>query len=208
MRMIDLSADRPAGRWAWLALACVVGFALLAVAVNEQGAIPFDDPLTALVKGLPIPTDVWLVLTEAGGRILIPIGIAVVLVLIALRRRRDALIYGIALIGASVWTQVVKVAIARQRPADALVVASGFSFPSGHTLNSTVTYGLIALLVWRSGRPAWLRGASVVGLVVLIILVGLSRIALGAHFPSDVVGGWLAGVAIVATVATLTADER
>ncbi len=85
--MTSLSVDRPAGRWAWLALACVVGFALLAIFVNERGAIPFDDPVTAFVKRLPIPTDVWLVLTEAGGRVLIPIGIGVVLVL---RRPRPA----------------------------------------------------------------------------------------------------------------------
>ncbi len=103
---------------------------------------------------------------------------------------------------------MVKATIARQRPPDALIATAGFSFPSGHTLNSTVSYGLIALLIWRSGWPAWLRRASVVGLVVLIILVGLSRIALGAHYPSDVLGGWLAGVAIVATVAALTTDER
>ncbi len=206
--MTDRGWRRPAGPWPWLALACALGFALLAVVVNERGAVAFDDPVTAFVKGLPVPTDVWLALTSAGGRLLIPIGIGVVLVLLALHQRRDALTYAIALIGASVWTEVVKVTLARQRPPDALVTVSGFSFPSGHTLNSTVTYGLVALLVWRSGWPSGLRRAAVVVLIVLIVLIGLSRIALGAHYPSDVLGGWLAGVAIVATVATFTLGER
>lgn len=206
--MRDRSPRRPTGRWPWLALACALGFALLAIVVNERGAIAFDDPVTAFVKGLPIPVDVWLLLTSAGGRVLIPIGIGVVLVLLALRQVRDAVVYGIALVGATLWTEVVKVTLARQRPPEPLVAVFGFSFPSGHALNSTVTYGLICVLIWRSRWPPWLRRALVAGLLILVVLIGLSRIALGAHYPSDVLGGWLAGVAIVATVATLTQDER
>jgi undecaprenyl-diphosphatase len=165
--------------------------------------VGFDPPVSAFVKGLPVPTEVWQLITAAGGVVLVPIGIGIVLTLALLRRPRSALIYGVVLLSASVWTYMVKVTIARQRPpGEALVPASGFSFPSGHTLNSTVTYGLIALLVWRSGLPTWLRWAVVLGLAALIVLVGLSRIALGVHYPSDVLGGWLAGLAIVVTVAS------
>lgn len=108
-------------------------------------------------------------------------------------------------VGSDSWTRVVKAYVARIRPpAGALVPAPGFSFPSGHTLNSTVTYGLIALLVWRSDLPAWVRRLTAIALAILIILIGLSRVALGSHYPSDVVGGWLAGIAIVSVVAVLT----
>ncbi len=65
---------------------------------------------------------------------------------------------------------------------------------------------MIALLVWRSALPVWARRITVVVLVILVVLIGLSRIALGVHYPSDVLGGWLAGLAIVATVATFTRD--
>jgi undecaprenyl-diphosphatase len=99
----------------------------------------------------------------------------------------------------------VKAYVARIRPpAGALVPAPSFSFPSGRTLNSTVTYGLIALLVWRSDLPTWVRRLTAISLTTLIVLIGLSRVALGVHNPSDVVGGWLAGLAIVSGVAVLT----
>jgi undecaprenyl-diphosphatase len=178
--------------WTWVGLICALAFVILAVEVNERDAIGFDDPVIALVQGLGVPTDVWLALTAAGAGVLLPIGIAVVVSLLLLRRPRTAVVYAGAMIGAALWTQVVKVYIARLRPpAGALVPAPGFSFPSGHTLNSTVTYGLIALLVWRSDLPAWLRRLTAVSLTTLIILIGLSRIALGVHYPSDVVGaGW------------------
>ncbi len=141
--------------WTWIGLVCAIAFVLLAVVVNERDAVGFDDPVIAFVQGLPVPTDVWLALTAAGAGILIPFGIAVVVTLVLQGRVRTAVIYGSALIGAALWTSVVKVSVGRVRPPEgALVEASGFSFPSGHTLNSTVTYGLIALLVWRSDLSA------------------------------------------------------
>ena len=78
-----------------------------------------------------------------------------------------------------------------------------YSFPSGHTLNSTVSYGLLAVVAWRSRLPLAVRRAAAVIGVTIPFLVGLSRIALGVHYPTDVLGGWLAGVAFVALGATL-----
>lgn len=191
--------------WTWVGLLCAVAFVILAVEVNGQHAIGFDDPVTAFVKGLTVPTEVWLAITSAGGGILIPIGVAVVVTLLLTRRFLAAAVFGVAIAGASIWTQLVKVSVGRLRPPEgALVEAGGFSFPSGHALNSTVTYGLVALLVWRTALPTWFRGLIVVALTTLVVLIGASRIALGVHYPSDVVGGWLAGVAIVAAVAVST----
>ena len=207
MRVSDGARRARHDPWTWLGIVCAVAFMILAVEVNEQEGIGFDDPVTAFVKGLPIPTDLWAALTAAGGVILILIGIAVVVALLLTHRVRAAVIYGAAMAGASLWTQVVKAYVGRLRPPDgALVPAPGFSFPSGHTLNSTVTYGLIALLVWRTNLPAWIRRMVAIALATLIVLIGLSRIALGVHYPSDVVGGWLAGVAIVAVVAVSTRE--
>jgi undecaprenyl-diphosphatase len=98
----------------------------------------------------------------------------------------------------------VKDYIARPRPGvDPLVTAFGYSFPSGHSLDSAATYGLIALVVWRSPLPLAVRRLAVVLGATLPFLIGLSRIALGVHYPSDVLGGWLAGIALVALGATL-----
>ena len=94
-------------------------------------------------------------------------------------------------------------AVGRPRPPGFSADELGYSFPSGHTLNSTTTYGLLALIAWRSQRPLLERRVAIAIGVMVPILVGLSRIALGVHYPSDVLGGWLAGVAFVALGAML-----
>ena len=73
----------------------------------------------------------------------------------------------------------------------------------GSRLRDAATYGLLALVAWRSRLPLAARRAAAVAGIVLPILVGLSRIALGVHYPTDVLGGWLAGIALVALAATL-----
>jgi len=190
--------------WAWVGGAAAVGFLLLALAVTTLGGLPFDDPVSAAIQGLPIPAGFWEACTFAGGAILIPIGIALVLTALPARRIRLAIILAAILIGAALFTEVVKEVIARPRPpGDALAPWLGYSFPSGHTLNSTVTYGLLAVVAGRSRLPLLARRGLVAVGVAMPFLVGLSRIALGVHYPSDVLAGWLGGIAFVALGACL-----
>jgi len=187
--------------WSWVAVACALGFLALAVIVNGQGSVAFDQPAIDAVQGLPIASGTWEAITAAGGVILIPIGVALVAWLLLKRQYRLALVVAVALIGGTLFTEAVKQLVERPRPpGQPVVLAPGYSFPSGHTLNGTVTYGLVAFVVWRSALPLAARRAIVGGLVALIAAIGLSRIALGVHYPSDVLAGWLAGTAIVATV--------
>jgi undecaprenyl-diphosphatase len=187
--------------WSWAAAACALGFLALALIVNGQGYVAFDQSVIDAVQGLPIPSAVWEAITAAGGVALIPIGIALVGWLLLRRQYRLALVVAVALIGGTLFTEAVKQLVERPRPpGQPVVFAPGYSFPSGHTLNGTVTYGLVAFVAWRSALPLASRRAIVGGLVALIAAVGLSRIALGVHYPSDVLAGWLAGAAIVATV--------
>ena len=197
----------PPGRrdpWPVAGLAAAFAFAVLAGLVVRNGALPFDDPVAAAVRGLGIPTGAWSAITLLGGAVLVPVGIALGLGALLTGRLRLVLIVAVVLIGASVFTHVMKDAVARPRPPGPhLAPATGFSFPSGHSLNSATTYGLLAVLVWRSRAPGPLRWAAVVAALVLPFGIGLSRIALGVHYPSDVLGGWLAGIAFVAAGAVL-----
>lgn len=179
---------------------------LLALVVQAQVTAAFDDPVIAAVLGLPIATDFWKATTQGGGDLLLVIRVAVVVVLLVVERRpRTALVYAIAFLAATALTDLVKVTLGRERPPGAeLLGVGGFSFPSGHALNSMVTYGLIALLVWRSGLPERVGRLIAAGLVAVPLVVGLSRVALGVHYPSDVLAGWLAGLVIVAVVCLVT----
>jgi undecaprenyl-diphosphatase len=188
----------------WLAVAFGAGFVSLAIVVGGGATLAFEATAIHLVTGLGVPVEVWEALTFLGGSILILLGVLLVVALLAMRRVRLAVAVAVALLLATFATEHIKEFVARLRPpGDPLAPADGYSFPSGHTLESTVTYGLIALAAWRSRLPRAVRRAAVVVAIVLPLLIGLSRIALGVHFPSDVVAGWLGGVAVVIAVAVV-----
>ncbi len=89
----------------------------------------------------------------------------------------------------------LKLIFHRDRPVDPLLqVAKGFSFPSGHALMSVTFYGLLVLLVWQNIRQVWLKWVLSVGLVLLILAIGLSRIYLRVHYASDVLAGFSVGL--------------
>jgi membrane-associated phospholipid phosphatase len=189
--------------WTWVGLACAIAFVVLAMLVIRRGGLAFDEPFSAWLRGLPVPAWFWEACTFLGGLFLVALGFAMGLAALVTRRYRLVLVIAIVLIGSALLTEAVKDLVMRQRPPDPITGTDGYSFPSGHTLNSTATYGLLAVIAWRSRLSLGLREVAVAIGVVAPILVGLSRIALGAHWPTDVLAGWLAGIAFVALGAVL-----
>lgn len=119
----------------------------------------------------------------------------------ALRRRRVRLAVFLVLttVAGGIIDTAVKVAVDRDRPSleEPVATAHGQSFPSGHSMSSTVAYGAL-LLVLLPAFPERARRPAVVGAVVAVLAVGFSRLALGVHFISDVVGGYALGLAWLA----------
>jgi membrane-associated phospholipid phosphatase len=112
----------------------------------------------------------------------------------------------VTIAAASIANSTLKLVVARERPdlLEPIVVEHGFSFPSGHSALGMVAYGVLAVLVSRSRLPRGARTAIIVALGVLIGLIGLSRVWLGVHYPTDVLAGWAAGGAVVSAYAALT----
>jgi undecaprenyl-diphosphatase len=69
-------------------------------------------------------------------------------------------------------------------------------------------FGIIAILVWRSSLPRWLRIGFPVAVAIFVVLVGFARMAIDAHYPSDVLAGLLAGIGVVGLFAVLTSGAR
>lgn len=112
----------------------------------------------------------------------------------------------VASIGSTTFTLVGKALVGRARPpiADAVPpYESSFSFPSGHTLNSTVVAGMLAYLVVCLGRTLWARSLAVAGAVLWAGAMGLSRVFLGHHWLTDVIFAWLLGLGWLALLATV-----
>lgn len=92
---------------------------------------------------------------------------------------------------------VLKLAFNRPRPTqfDWQTVATSSSFPSGHAMSATVVYGTVAYLLARLQKHAWSRALTLTGAVALILVISFTRVYLGVHYPSDVLGGIAIGLA-------------
>jgi undecaprenyl-diphosphatase len=117
------------------------------------------------------------------------------------RRWRAAAILLVVAVGAQLTNDVLKGLFQRARPSiyEALFPVQVYSFPSGHATMAAAVYGLAIYAVWRSLR-GWRRSVGTAGLLALVLLIGLSRVYLGLHYPSDVLGGYSAGAAWAAAV--------
>ena len=106
--------------------------------------------------------------------------------------------------GGELFVWIIKNILDRPRPplTNALVAESTYSFPSGHTFVAIAFYGLIAYLVIQSEHNKFLKVISFISAIFLITLVGVSRIYLGAHWPSDVFASLAAGLAWLSIIAT------
>ncbi|BAL91761.1 putative phosphatase [Actinoplanes missouriensis 431] len=142
-------------------------------------------------------------ISSAGGRgFMIPLVALLVLMLIIRRRPRPALYLVVTGLGAMILDPSLKALIGRVRPVVEVPVATapGNSFPSGHALGSMVVYGMIVLVFLPAVRRRW-RPFFIGAAAVIVAAIGFTRIALGVHFLSDVLAGWLLGVAWISATA-------
>jgi undecaprenyl-diphosphatase len=119
-------------------------------------------------------------------------------------RRSEALVWLGAILGGRCLSLLLKLVYRRERPPlpHRLVVESSFSYPSGHSLFAAVFFTMLAALLARIIPPTrpGARAGAVAACLALAVLVGVSRIWLGVHYPTDVIGGLLLGFAWVYTV--------
>ncbi|MFC5380923.1 phosphatase PAP2 family protein [Aquipuribacter nitratireducens] len=214
---------RPATRYALLSgagLAVVLASAttagvLLALVASQwpplQGVDQaVVDAANSAVSERPLVVTGLTLLTWLGGSPALTAVVSVLVVGLLVRRLWRLAVYAaVTGLGAAVLSSGTKALVERVRPAVDLPVseAPGYSFPSGHSLGSAVTYGVVVLvllpLVPQRRRPL------VIGLAaLLVVLIGATRVALGVHYPSDVVGGWAAGVVWLAVTALAFRDWR
>ena len=131
---------------------------------------------------------------------LLLLGVVAALVLLQRRRLRAVLALLLVLPGGMLLNVLLKHVFQRARPVfeHPLVHLQSYSFPSGHVEGSTVWYGLLVMGVWCATEDRRVRAAAVCGAVLMVAAVSLSRMVLGAHYLSDVLGavcvgmGWLA----------------
>lgn len=117
-------------------------------------------------------------------------------------RKDDAVLVAAAALGGVALDEVMKLHFKRLRPDVpwAFVHEHSFSFPSGHSVMAMVMYGVIVYRTYEKLRSKWAKALLVVAALLMVVGIGLSRVYLGVHYPSDVLGGYFVGAVWLAAV--------
>jgi len=176
---------------------------LLMAKVHEEIAQPFLEHVDQAVMqavhadDTPALTGLAFTLTFIGSpSALIPLVTIAAIVLWKVRLRHDAVLLVVAIGGAALIDTVLKLHFRRIRPTVpwALVTEHSFSFPSGHSVGAVVLYGTITYLIWNHLHDFAQRTAVIASALLLIAGIGLSRVYIGVHYPTDVAAGYLVGL--------------
>ncbi len=163
----------------------------LLLALRQPGAV--DVPIGPIWL-----TKVFADLTSFGGTTaLCLISLLAIVYLYIIGKRGDGLFVFLSVSGGWLISHFTKLGFARPRPdlVAHLVEVNDFSFPSGHAMVSAVTYLTLGLLLAGSQSSSAVRYYLVFVALLLTLLIGISRVYLGVHYPTDVLGGWSAGAA-------------
>ena len=215
MRFLDSTSL--AARWkhlvfAWiLVLAPLLLWGKLAEDVWKHEAFSFDDPILLWLHAHSNPAldRVMLAFSLVGGYPLLGVSALLLVAFLVSSRRRAALFVTLCIGGVSALNVSAKMVFARARPDlwVSLAPEPDYSFPSGHAMLSSAFVAMVLALIWRATRSnargeSWRRVAALLG-VAFVLAVGLSRLYLGVHYPSDIAAGWLASLSWVALIYAL-----
>ena len=166
--------------------------------VGFQDVFVLDSRIDALMVAMRTPglvTFFLMVTSLALPQFAAGVGAALAVILLAYQKKRLFFWPFIISFGGGIITNYLsKLSLERSRPAGAVYSESGYSFPSGHATTAVVLYGFIIYYLLRKNISRAAKNFVVVFGVILILAIGFSRLYLGVHFFSDVIGGYLLGL--------------
>jgi undecaprenyl-diphosphatase len=180
-------------------------FILLSFLVKADYLMAFDRHVISFIQGLESPwlTGIMKFFTYIGTIRFIAVLTILLFILMfyVLRFRLEVLVFLAVVFCTPILNRLLKLFFHRARPDfHRLIEIGGYSFPSGHAMNAFSFYSILAFLMWRHFRGRLARIAVIIASSIMILAIGLSRIYLGVHYPSDIVGGFLASSLWVAAV--------
>lgn len=192
-----LISDKRATRYIWISAACAAVFAVIAFVMKSLPAVPGDLAVIRLVQGWESPaiTQAMLFLSFIGAtKAVIAICIAIMLFLfVFLGHRRELLLFLFSVLGSYGLNKLLKLLLHRDRPdIHRIVEEEGFSFPSGHAMQAFAVYATLTYLLWRHIPSRLGRGLLLAFSALIMLAIGTSRVYLGVHYPSDVLGSYAA----------------
>jgi len=200
--MIDYEKENIQSRkYRWLLIACMlVQFVLIAIQVMENPENAFDENIRHQIYEYrnPLLNGLFIAITYMGNWQTITV-LAVVLLALPKTRKNIGVPFAVISLSSTVTYKLVKEFFQRPRPEldVRLITQGGYSFPSGHSMNCMVCFGILIYLIQRYCPNKKAANILTVLLMFLIFGIGFSRIYVGVHFPTDVLGGWSLGMAFL-----------
>lgn len=181
--------------------------------LSQESIIRSDYRLLSVFKMFrtPLINNVMLFITYLGKGETIVFSLIIVSIILILLKQRFYLFSLIASVSlGELFVYIVKNTIDRPRPllADALVIENTWSFPSGHTFTAISFYGLLTFFIAHNLKKRWQRFIAYTIGLLLIIVIGVSRIFLGAHWPSDVLASFVFGIAWLSILVTIASIRK
>ena len=182
----------------------VIIFAKIAGEVVEKQPISLDIHILIWIHSISTAMldKIFLVFTTVGNvKYILPISVAIMAYLIYKKQRHNALILLFGVGGAAVSNFILKLIFHRDRPTfwHSAITETGYSFPSGHAMISSALILCLIVMTWNT---KWRLLSIIVGGVV-VVMIGLSRLYMGVHYPTDVVAGWSVSIIWVFLVVTI-----
>ena len=177
----------------------LAAFALVLVCVLADNTAGFDDPVREWFYGIrePALTSAAITITTLANKYVI-IGLCFLLLIIPRTRMTLGIPLSAGALGVTILNSLIKHLVQRTRPEVLhLVTEHGHSFPSGHSITSMFFYGLAIWLVWQYVDKWLLKWILTILLAIPMLLIGPTRVYLGVHFPTDVLGAWCLAVAAI-----------
>lgn len=180
--------------WRWMILfICLIGFLALAEEVFHQeimnGDIVGYDIVSKLFK-FNVSTPIAKFITNFGGAIFVISLTTILFFVIKDKKIGISIITNLGIV--TILNQIIKFIMQRPRPTEFRIIEeTGYSFPSGHSMVSLAFYGYLIYLIYKYINNKHLKRTLIIVLSVLICIIGVSRIYLGVHYTSDVLGGFL-----------------
>jgi undecaprenyl-diphosphatase len=175
----------------------ILGFSLISLFISDQKINQFDHQVIQYIQGLESIglTHTMKFFTTIGSAPIVT-GLSLVLLIFlykVLHHRLELILFIGTVMGSAILNELLKQFFHRVRPdLHRLIEVGGFSFPSGHAMNAFTVYGVVSFLLWRHIPNRWGRVLLIFVSVGMILSIGISRIYLGVHYPSDIIGGYFA----------------
>ena len=179
-------------KWVLCAVAAILAI-IIAINIKNGKILDFDLKIYQFFKSNIINdklTPIVKVITHIGGaKIVIALSI---LAIILIKGVKNKLFILTGVVGTAGLNVILKHIIQRERPnINRLIPEKGYSFPSGHAMMSMAFYGMLIFLIFKYVKNTALKWTLIVILTILLATIGMTRIYLGVHYPSDVIGGLL-----------------